>query len=148
MEAEDVATVSVRFADGALGEIVATTSAAGESPSELRVIGDRGQVRISGGEVVVWDVPDRPRPAADAAADHVPGASGAPAGAAPPAPSATWGTTASGYIRQYRDFIAAVREHRPPFVTGEDGRDAVEVIVAAYESSRTGQTVVLERVPA
>ena len=108
MEAEDVATVSVRFADGALGEIVATTSAAGESPSELRVIGDRGQVRISGGEVVVWDVPDRPRPAADAAADHVPVASGAP----PPARD-----RADGADRVQRD-LGDDRERLHPSVPG------------------------------
>jgi predicted dehydrogenase len=40
-----------------------------------------------------------------------------------------------------RDFAAAIRENRPPRVTGIDGLRAVEATLAAYESDRTGQTV-------
>ena len=39
------------------------------------------------------------------------------------------------------DFAAAIRENRPPRVTGMDGLRAVEATLAAYESDRTGQTV-------
>jgi len=39
------------------------------------------------------------------------------------------------------DFAAAIRENRPPRVTGVDGLRAVEAMLAAYESVRTGQTV-------
>ena len=39
------------------------------------------------------------------------------------------------------DFAAAIRDQRPPRVTGMDGLRAVEVTLAAYESDRTGQTV-------
>jgi predicted dehydrogenase len=39
-----------------------------------------------------------------------------------------------------------VRTGRAPFVTGRDGRDAVAIVTAAYESSRTGRAVVLEEV--
>ena len=41
------------------------------------------------------------------------------------------------------EFITAIRENRPPCVTGLDGLRAVEVVVAAYESTRTGQPVSL-----
>jgi predicted dehydrogenase len=39
------------------------------------------------------------------------------------------------------DFVAAIRENRPPRVTGVDGLRAVEATLAAYASVRTGQTV-------
>jgi predicted dehydrogenase len=39
------------------------------------------------------------------------------------------------------DFVAAIREGRPPRVTGEDGLRAVEIVAAAYESAQTGQVV-------
>ncbi|MEO5888119.1 MAG: Gfo/Idh/MocA family oxidoreductase [Anaerolineales bacterium] len=39
------------------------------------------------------------------------------------------------------DFAAAIRENRPPRVTGVDGLRAVEATLAAYESDHTGQTV-------
>ena len=63
----------------------------------------------------------------------------------PPA-AATWGTTAIGHVRQYADFLEAIRTGRPPAVTGIDGRNAVEIVTAAYEASRTRGSVALEDV--
>ena len=70
---------------------------------------------------------------------------GASANDATPA-AATWGTTATGHIRQYANFLEAVRTHQQPAVTGEDGRNAVEIVTAAYESSRTGRSIELQAV--
>jgi len=39
------------------------------------------------------------------------------------------------------EFVAAIREDRPPYVTGMDGYRAVEVALAAYQSVDTGQPV-------
>ena len=39
------------------------------------------------------------------------------------------------------DFIAAVRDHRPPTITGTDGLRALEVALAAYRSARTHRPV-------
>lgn len=129
MEAEDTASVSLRFASGALGAIVATACATPEFPVELRMYGDAGHVRIVGEEPVEWVLPgiDPPAPGERAEGDTSGGA--------------TWGTNAVGYVRQYTDFIGAIRDGRPPAVTGEDGRNAVELVAAAYEASRTGQVV-------
>jgi UDP-N-acetyl-2-amino-2-deoxyglucuronate dehydrogenase len=133
MEAEDSATVSLRFASGALGAILATTCAATERPTELRIHGERGHIRLVGEDAAEWSVPDRSVPVVDRSA----GAEGVAAA------SATWGTNAIGYVRQYTDFIAAIRDHREPAVTAEDGAAALEIVLAAYESSRTGCAVEL-----
>jgi predicted dehydrogenase len=137
MEAEDTAAVSLRFASGALGSIVATTSATPEFSSELRVYGDAGHARIVGEAAIEWYVPGHAMPPSG------PPAEAPVAVAGPGSGSATWGTTAAGYVRQYTDFIAAVRTGAPPAVTGADGRAAVEIVTAAYESSRTGCAAVL-----
>ncbi len=42
------------------------------------------------------------------------------------------------------DFVAAIRDDRPPGVSGEDGLRAVEVVLAAYKSAASGQPVFLE----
>jgi len=137
MEAEDTASVSLRFAGGALGEIVATTCATPEFPVALRVYGDRGHVRLAGETVVEWDVPGVPAPdVATQEADAVEAHPGVGA-------TQTWGTNAIGYLRQYADLVEAVRAGRPPAVTGEDGRNAVEIITAAYQADRTGRAVAL-----
>jgi predicted dehydrogenase len=44
------------------------------------------------------------------------------------------------------DFAAAIRENRPPRVTGLDGLRAVEATLAAYESDRSGQTVQVKKI--
>jgi predicted dehydrogenase len=43
------------------------------------------------------------------------------------------------------DFASAIRENRPPRVTGVDGLRAVEATLAAYESDRSGQTVQVKK---
>ena len=133
MEAEDTATVSLRFASGALGAILATTCAATERPTELRIDGDRGHIRLVGEDAAEWEVPGRAAPVAKPShgAERIAAA------------TATWGTNAVGYVRQYSDFVEAIRDRRAPVVTAEDGAAAVEIVLAAYESSRTGRAVEL-----
>jgi predicted dehydrogenase len=138
MEAEDTASVSIRFVGGALGAILATTCAATERPTELRIHGERGLIRLVGEDIAEWEVPDLARPPAEARAG-VENASAA---------TATWGTNATGYVRQYTDFIEAIRDGRPPAVTAADGAAAVEIVLAAYESSRSGRAVEVGAGPA
>jgi predicted dehydrogenase len=46
---------------------------------------------------------------------------------------------------QIADFRDAIRENRPPLVTGEDGRKVVALFQAIYESTRTGEVIKSER---
>jgi UDP-N-acetyl-2-amino-2-deoxyglucuronate dehydrogenase len=134
MESEDTATVSIRFANGGLGEIVATTCATPGFDQEVRIYGDAGHVRIVGEQPVEWEVPGFPAPSPDALDAGID-----PATLAAP----TWGTDSIGHMRQYADFVAAIQAGRPPAIAGEDARNAVAVVNAAYESDRTGQAVLL-----
>ena len=52
-----------------------------------------------------------------------------------------WGSDANQAMIE--DFVAALRENRPPRVTGLDGYRAVEVTLAAYQSAATGQPITL-----
>lgn len=54
-----------------------------------------------------------------------------------------WGSDANQAMLE--EFVAAIREQRPPKVTGEDGYRAVEIALAAYESAELGQPVRLRR---
>jgi len=47
------------------------------------------------------------------------------------------------YKRQIDDFVKAVRERRKPAAIGEDGRKAIEVVLALYLSHHTGRRVQL-----
>lgn len=132
MEAEDVATASVRFACGALGTLVATTCSHPGFAQELRIHGDKGYIHISGPDVIGWEVPGVPPPLVDAANKTGSGASDPRA------------IGFIGHARQYADVTAAILEGRQPAVTGQHGREALELVLAVYESSRTGKEVNLQ----
>lgn len=48
-----------------------------------------------------------------------------------------------GFPQEMRHFARCVRGKEEPIVTGEDGRVVMEVLLAGYESARTGQKVEL-----
>jgi predicted dehydrogenase len=56
---------------------------------------------------------------------------------------AYWGSDSNHAM--VSEFVAAIRENRPPRVTGLDGLRAMEATLAAYESVRTGQTVQVKK---
>lgn len=131
IETEDTAAAVVRFQSGALGTIQGTTSAYPGLKTRLEVLGDGGSAVIENDRLVYLHLAGRPEENLDWAAD--PGASG---GAADPA--AIFG---AAHREQYADFLAALAEDREPMVNGEEGRRAVAIILALYESSRTGREV-------
>ena len=46
-----------------------------------------------------------------------------------------------GFDQELAHFVDCVQNGKQPLVTGEDGRTALEIIFAAYESARTGSKV-------
>lgn len=142
IEVEDTAVAVLRFKTGALGVIQATTSVHPGYPKTIAVHGDKGSAVIEQDDVLKWDFTpeteaDRQfKESRDASAPGVRLSGGA---ADPKAISH------EGHRRQLADFVAAVRENRPPKVDGREGRRAVDLICAIYESHRTGRTVELPR---
>lgn len=127
MEAEDVATASLRFRSGALGTITATTAIAPGLPAELNIFGENGVVSLHDATVARWSVPDRPAPADSDA----PGS-----GSTDPAAIGH-----VGHYRQWRDIVAAFRAGRAPLVTGETALATLATILAISESQQTGREI-------
>jgi len=44
---------------------------------------------------------------------------------------------------QFRDVLAAIREHRQPAIDGAEGRRSVEIILGVYKAAETGKVVKL-----
>jgi predicted dehydrogenase len=135
IEVEDTAVAVLRFKSGALGVIQATTSVHPGYPKTIAVHGDKGSVVIEQDDVLKWDfaragsVSDGP-PVSDG-----PRVSG---GAADPK-----AISHEGHRRQLEDFITAIRTNGTPKVDGREGKKAVDVIRAIYESQQTGRVVLL-----
>src|SRR5262245_19023888 len=137
IEVEDTAVACLRFANGALGVIQATTSAHPGLPKTIAVHGDKGTVVIEQDDVQRWEMTpetDEDRRIKERFAQKT-GASG---GSSNPA-----AISHVGHARQLADFVRAIETCREPLVDGREGRKAVEIILAIYESAVTGRVVAL-----
>jgi len=138
IEVEDTAVAVLRFKSGALGVIQATTSVHPGYPKTIAVHGDRGSAVIEQEDVLRWDfTPEIPadRDVKERFSQKV-GASG---GSADPK-----AISHEGHRRQLADFVQAIRANRAPLVDGREGRKAVAVIRAIYESNRSGKTTAVD----
>lgn len=131
IETEDVASAALRFRSGALGHIEGTTAAWPGLFMRLEVHGDQGSAVLQDSEIVYFQTADgQPLGAEDADTPRV------GSGAADPL-----SISSAGHRAQLQDVVEAIHQGRPPFVTGEDGRETVALLWAIYESARTGQEV-------
>src|SRR5256714_13775824 len=142
METEDVAVAVLRFANGALGTIAATTGAYPGVATRVEILGDRGSAIIENDALAYLHLARDDKEAVgsygiqqQASAVEMQQQSGTAQN--PAALSLT------GHALQIADIIRAIREDRPPLVDGYAGRRSVEIILGIYESARTHQEVTL-----
>lgn len=136
IEVEDCLSATVRFTNGALGSVVATTAAAPGYPHRVEVYGQRGGMQLEGEQIARWESEGMP---------HVPGLIVAiPGTTASGAGSSPRGISQEGHRRLIADMVAAIQEQRQPVVPGEEGRRSLALALAIYQAARTGQRVSLE----
>ncbi len=148
METEDVAVAVLRFANGALGTITATTGAYPGVTTRIEVFGDRGSAIIEDDELGYLHLARDDGEEAGAYGANMK-ASGQSAGKSGKGEKA--GATAQnpaalsyrGHALQIADMVRAIREDRKPLVDGEAGRKPVEIILGIYESARLHREVLL-----
>ncbi len=149
VEVDDTAVAVLRFQSGGLGAIVTSVAQKpgiytkvhvhGTSGASVGVETDRGATFIAGITAIaepplndVWTIPGE---------EHL-----LPVFQAEDRVRFTQIDPTTHYHGlQIQDFLRAVREGRPPLVTGEDGRAVVELFTAIYRSHREGRPVVLGR---
>jgi predicted dehydrogenase len=137
IEVEDVAMAAVRFANGALGVIEATTAAYPGSLKRVEIHGSAGSAALEEEDLKTWAF------AASTEADaelleKMRGKTQTGGGAADPAAIGH-----HGHAAQFRDVVDAIQNQRAPLVDGAEGRRSVEIILAIYKSSETGRPVKL-----
>ncbi len=131
IEAEDTASATLRFANGALGAIQGTTATRQDRPVRVELIGTAGRAVLEGGRLAVWDA------ACEADASEL-------LSEEERALTADWRADEPfgvGHVRQLRAVFAALRNGAEPPVTGAEARQAVEIVLAIYRSQATGQRV-------
>lgn len=132
IEAEDFGVALIRFANGSYGVIEGTTNIYPQNLEEtLYIFGDKGTVKVGGKSVNLieeWlfaDMLDNPE---EVKVEHR------------ETPPTVYG---HGHTPLYTDVIDAIKNDRNPLVTAEDGRRALELILAIYKSSAEGRSIQL-----
>lgn len=123
VEVEDIISVTLRYTDGAIGNIQAATLTRGEKISEERIWGTHGSMTLA------------PAPSQIYSMRKIKGLS--------PGQWSSFGKLPkTNRVAAYMDqFVADVRAGKGPAVTGEAGRENLAIVLAAYEAGREGRAV-------
>ncbi|MFE1932062.1 Gfo/Idh/MocA family protein [Streptomyces sp. NPDC059474] len=140
IEVEDTAVATLEFANGALGVIQAGTTFAPGLGTQVLVTGDNGAT------VAITEFPEGEPAFNDiwtvAGEESYRSVHSTEIDSDPPLATIHEGLTPY-HARQIDDFIDAVVHGREPLVTGREARKALEIVLAIYESARTGRPVPL-----
>jgi predicted dehydrogenase len=147
VEVEDTALAMIRFRSGGLGSIVASLAQEpglftkvhihGSTGASVGVETDRGATFVAGMSAItappqtdLWTIPGEEHLLAQLQAeDH--------------ARFERIDATTHYHRLQIQDFLQAIRDDRPPRVTGADGRIVVEIFTAIYRSQRERRPIQL-----
>ena len=131
LECEDVGMAVVKFKNGAVGTIEGTVNVYPKNLEEtLYLFGEKGTVKIGGtstNNIDVWDFADE--------SDEDNKNKGLQ--------EETSNVYGNGHTSLYADVIDAIKNDRKPYIDAVAGRNAVEMILAIYQSAATGQPVKL-----
>jgi UDP-N-acetyl-2-amino-2-deoxyglucuronate dehydrogenase len=137
IEVEDTVVATLRFANGALGVLEATTAAYPGYLKRIEVHGSDGSAVLEEEDLKAWDFA-KPRKEDQAIVEQMKQHKSSGGGASDPAAIGH-----HGHTMQFRDFVEAVRKNRPPAIDGHEGRRSVEIILGVYKAAETGKTVTL-----
>ncbi|MDO5014389.1 MAG: Gfo/Idh/MocA family oxidoreductase [Clostridia bacterium] len=131
IECEDLGTAIIKFSNGAVGTVEGTVNVFPQNLEEtLYIFGRTGTVKIGGkstNNIDVWNFSDET--AEDEANKGL--------------EEQTSNVYGNGHISLYADVIEAIEKDRPVYINAIDGRNAVEAVLAIYESAATGKAVTL-----
>ncbi len=135
IEVEDVATATIRFANGALGVIEATTAAYPGSLKKIELSGSQGMAVLEEESIIKWEFAKMTKKDTQLQAEMM-NRTKTGGGAADPAAIGH-----QAHAELFREFIKALKQDSTVALDGAEGRRSVELILAIYKSAKTGKPV-------
>jgi predicted dehydrogenase len=133
IEAEDTASATLRYADGALGTIEASTALYPGWSRRIELCGENGSIALEEDRIVRWEFRE-PRPDDAAVLTAAIDIQGSGAGA----PNAI---SHEGHKRQIGNLVDHLRTGAPLTIDGPEARKAVALVCALYASAERGTPV-------
>jgi UDP-N-acetyl-2-amino-2-deoxyglucuronate dehydrogenase len=130
IEGEDTVIALLEFASGAMGTLVAATSAYPGYPRRLELTGSEGTVILEHDRIVRADL-KTPRP------DLI----GTDSGDSNQQATSAVVSDVRGHQALIEDFLHAIKTNSRPMCDGPEARRSVALIEAIYESARSGERV-------
>ncbi|WP_149499122.1 Gfo/Idh/MocA family protein [Roseiconus lacunae] len=137
IEVEDVAVATLKFKNGALGVIEATTTAYPGALKRIEISGNEGSAILEEEDIKFWQFANETDEDARIRKEMA-GKTETGGGAADPAAIGH-----HGHTMLFEEAVSAINENRPSILDGHEGRRSVEVICGIYESAKTGKIVML-----
>jgi UDP-N-acetyl-2-amino-2-deoxyglucuronate dehydrogenase len=131
IESEDVICALLKYQCGATGVIQASTAFWPGYSERIEIHGTKGSCTFTGDKLTAWDV------------DHDEGAPAPVEKEVMSGSSDPMAIPLTPFERQFLDFGEACKRGTAPLVSGEEGYKALEIVLSAYESCRTGNKVKL-----
>ena len=135
IEVEDTAVATVKFVNGALGIIEASTAAYPGYLKRVEIHGSEGSAVIEEEDIIKWDFRESKPEDAEIREQMANRLSGG-GGAADPAAIGH-----HGHAKLFADVVEAIETGKKPICDGHEGRRSVEIILGIYESAKTGKAV-------
>ncbi len=135
IEVEDTGAAVVRFKNGAIGTLEATTSAYPGLLKKVEIHGTEGSAIIEQDSILLWDFKDSKPEDAEILGKYAK-TSESTGGASDPS-----AISFIGHQKQFEEFIAAIEAGKTPAIDGYQGRKSVELILAIYQSSWEGKRI-------
>jgi predicted dehydrogenase len=114
IETEDLGMAMIRFENGAVGTILGTTTCPTSLPPRMEIHGDQGLIMTAGNAIETWHLPGE---SIDDPFEY------------------------DGPRNVIEDMVRIVREGGTPRIPGEEAERSLRLILAVYESAKTGHPV-------
>lgn len=135
IEVEDTVVAMVQFKNGSLGTIEASTACAPGFPRRVELSGTKGSVVLEGDRIIRWDFVEE-KPEDEEIRRVCSQSEGTQGGATDP-----MAISCEGHRRQLQELTDAIQGGSHLTAPGSEGKRAVELICAVYESARTGTSI-------